>query len=249
MSRTHTVEIDYDDLPKIRDRELAVIRRYDSDDEEHSRGPRPARQEAYEYRHKRFVYEDDAPRSRRRNDHDYGTGDRYSVVPYDRNRGIDAYNRRDRDAYDDNHDYDERRRNRDGMREPDDHGYGSSRRRNRRERRDPDRGGAGSSADGDSGDDGLVFFSGQKRKDANFIERNFDSSYEGVTAAIAGGLIGGMTARRFAEGENKAGKTIAAAAVGAASFNAAENWYRVFTAEREERKERQKERRHAYRDG
>jgi len=93
-----------------------------------------------------------------------------------------------------------------------------------------------------------MFYSGKKRRDANFMEKNFDSSYEGITAAIAGGLIGGMTARRFGGEENNKAKVLAGTALGAAGLNAAENWYRVYTEERAERKAEKQERRRERRD-
>jgi len=88
-----------------------------------------------------------------------------------------------------------------------------------------------------------MFYSGKRRGDGNFLEKNFDSSYEGITAAIAGGLIGGMTARRFGGEENNKAKVLAGTAIGAAALNAGENWYRIFTEERAERKAEKKERR------
>lgn len=35
------------------------------------------------------------------------------------------------------------------------------------------------------------------RKDCGFVERHFDSSYDSLIAAGAGGLIGSITTRRF----------------------------------------------------
>ena len=90
-----------------------------------------------------------------------------------------------------------------------------------------------------------MWFTGEKRKHGSFAQRNFDSSYEGITAAIAGGLIGGMTARRFGGEDNSKVKTLAAVVGGAAAFNAGENWYRVKTEERAEKKEKQREARQA----
>ena len=102
-------------------------------------------------------------------------------------------------------------------------------------------------------DEGIAWYSGKPRKDCNIIERNFDSSYDGLFAAAAGGLIGAMTARRFGgydhytEEDRKKNKwkTLGGAAVGAAAFNLAENRYRVYTEEKEERREERREERKA----
>ncbi|KAK5171983.1 uncharacterized protein LTR77_003620 [Saxophila tyrrhenica] len=90
-------------------------------------------------------------------------------------------------------------------------------------------------------DDGILWYSGRSRKDGNFLERNFDSSYDGLFAAAAGAAIGAMTARRFAHTEGdeknmKNVKTVGGLVAGAAAFNAAENRYRLFTEEKQERK-------------
>ena len=95
------------------------------------------------------------------------------------------------------------------------------------------------------GSEGYLWYSGKPRKDCNIVERNFDSSYDGLIAAAAGGLIGAMTARRFGgydhytEEDRKKNKwkTIAGGVAGAAAFNLVENHFRVYTEEREERKE------------
>jgi len=91
--------------------------------------------------------------------------------------------------------------------------------------------------DQDQDDEGRLWYSHKPRKEGSFLERNFDSSYDGIVAAIAGGLIGAMGARRLGGEEKQKAKILGAAAVGAASFNLVENKYRVYTEEREERKE------------
>lgn len=90
-------------------------------------------------------------------------------------------------------------------------------------------------------DEGILWYSGKPRKDCNFLERNFDSSYDGLLTAAAGAAIGAMTARRFAhkDGDEKKRlnwKTWGGAVVGAGLFNVAENHYRVYTEEKIERK-------------
>lgn len=83
-----------------------------------------------------------------------------------------------------------------------------------------------------------MWYSMKKRRDGNFAERNFDSSYDGIIAGVAGAAIGAMTARRFGGEEKKGWKTLGGAAVGAVGANAAENWFRLYTEEKEEREER-----------
>ena len=101
-------------------------------------------------------------------------------------------------------------------------------------------------------DEGILWYSCKPRKDCNIVERNFDSSYDGLIAAAAGAAIGAMTARRFGgydhysdEGRSKhKWKTIAGGVAGAAAFNLVENQYRTYTEERAEvKRERREERR------
>jgi hypothetical protein len=104
--------------------------------------------------------------------------------------------------------------------------------------------------------EGYLWYSCKPRKDCNIIERNFDSSYDGLIAAAAGGLIGAMTARRFGgydhytEDDRKKNrwKTIAGGVAGAAAFNLAENHFRVYTEERAEAKKEEREERRERRD-
>lgn len=104
--------------------------------------------------------------------------------------------------------------------------------------------------------EGFLWYSCKPRKDCNVLERNFDSSYDGLIAAAAGGLIGAMTARRFGgydhytEEDRKKNrwKTIAGGVAGAAAFNLAENQFRVYTEEREVKKEKKEERRERRRE-
>ncbi|GAB7344323.1 hypothetical protein MBLNU457_2188t1 [Dothideomycetes sp. NU457] len=252
MSRTRTIDIDYDDLPQLRQRELGSFRKQDSDPD---RGQRRDRDEEYEYRRRRYVVEDDLPRMRRP---DYDRQEEQQLVPYNKNRNTDvvAYDRRQaqsdydrtRGDYDRKRDYDEGRSRRsydDGRsrRDYSERDSSRSRRDRRKNRRRDDYDDDRSGDDANSADEGLMFYSGKRRGDGNFFEKNFDSSYEGITAAIAGGLIGGMTARRFGGEENNKAKVLAGTAIGAAALNAGENWYRIFTEERAERKAERRERR------
>jgi hypothetical protein len=74
------------------------------------------------------------------------------------------------------------------------------------------------------------------------LDRDFDTSFDGVIAAAAGAGIGALTARRFGGRDNPykpqkkspPWKTVGGAVVGAAAFNAAENWLRVYVDDRVE---------------
>lgn len=61
---------------------------------------------------------------------------------------------------------------------------------------------------------------------STFWTRTFDASHDGIGAAVAGALIGGMTAKRFLGEENRGAKVVGAALVTGAAFNAAENYLR-----------------------
>ncbi|KAF4548420.1 Hypothetical protein D9617_28g065260 [Elsinoe fawcettii] len=88
---------------------------------------------------------------------------------------------------------------------------------------------------------GRCWYSEKERKDADFMEKHFDSSYDGIIAAAAGAAIGAMTANRFTKDEHHKKRTVAASAVaGAVAFNFAENHYRVFVEDEEYFKEKVK---------
>lgn len=85
----------------------------------------------------------------------------------------------------------------------------------------------------------------RQRKDGNFVQRNFDSSWDGIIAAGAGAAIGAITVRqtlpfetseeaRESHKKKNRIKMIGAAVVGAAALNSAENWFRVWAEGHEE---------------
>ncbi|KAF2859113.1 hypothetical protein K470DRAFT_259140 [Piedraia hortae CBS 480.64] len=129
---------------------------------------------------------------------------------YDGQR-VAPYNRR-RKSYDDYDDYsdeeyDHRRRDRDE--------------RHRHHRRHDDRRGSNAKKDD------VLWWSMRNRDEANFLERNLDSSYDGLLASAAGAALGAVTARSFAGEEKSKMKMVGGAVIGAAMFNALENKWRV----------------------
>ncbi|KAK6439697.1 hypothetical protein LTR95_004094 [Oleoguttula sp. CCFEE 5521] len=97
----------------------------------------------------------------------------------------------------------------------------------------------------------VLWYSGRPRREGNFFEKNFDSSYDGLIAGVAGAAIGSITAARFVtpkhegmEGEKRerTRNAVVGAVVGAGLFNAGENWFRVYTEEKEERIEKREKR-------
>lgn len=98
-------------------------------------------------------------------------------------------------------------------------------------------------------ENGKLWYSAKDRSQANFFEKHFDSSYDGLFAAAAGAAIGAMGVRRMicvpgiSEEENKAIaaknklKTLAGAVAGGMLFNAGENAFRVYTEEQSEYRE------------
>lgn len=142
-----------------------------------------------------------------------------------------SHDRRDMIIYDSDEystDDSRRRRRRHHSRHQSRHDSGDGRRDDRKSRKDKDKDRDREAQDGQGG---RCWYSGKDRSEANFMEKNFDSSYDGIIAGIAGAALGAMTANRFGKGENKKAIVAGSALAGAASFNAAENWYRVFTEE------------------
>lgn len=116
-----------------------------------------------------------------------------------------------------------------------------SRRRRRRHRRAKSEQGSSREPQDDAGeedDEGRLWYSGKPRREGNWRERHFDSSYDGLLAAAAGAAIGGITARSFAGPERKGWKIAGSAVAGATAFNLAENRFRVWTEERQEKAQR-----------
>ncbi|KAK6420268.1 hypothetical protein LTR95_016972 [Oleoguttula sp. CCFEE 5521] len=97
----------------------------------------------------------------------------------------------------------------------------------------------------------VLWYSGRPRREGNFFEKNFGSSYDGLMAGVAGAAIGSITAARLVtpkhegmEGEKRerTRNAVLGAVVGAGLFNAGENWFRVYTEEKEERIEKREKR-------
>lgn len=102
---------------------------------------------------------------------------------------------------------------------------------------------------GEQDEEGRLWYSAKDRSQASFMEKHFDSSYDGLFAGATGAIIGAMGVRRMvcvpglSEEENKAIskknrlKTIGGAVVGGLLFNAGENAFRVYTEEQSEYRE------------
>lgn len=235
-------EIPWDEVEDVRNRELALVRRQDS------RSPSPvSRAELVRYDDRAW----DAPEEGEeaytvRRVSKYRDGElvsyRRSVDDYEYN-GREPQIARPEPYRGDRREYDEDRGERGGRRPRRDHDdrRAYSERRSavsRRHRRHDD----------EESDQARLWYSEKDRRDANFFERTFDSSYDGLIAAAAGAAIGAITVRSFSKddyarnpGEEKKKqfllKTAGGAVAGAALFNVAENKYRVYMEEREEQKE------------
>lgn len=228
-SRSQVVDITYDDprtgerirerriqevppeeLDAVRERELAVVRRGSSED--NLAVGRPIAQDGYGSEDDGRYY---TMRQRRTQYRSYGDMRSPQSERYQR-----PLRRREDIAYADGYSSEDRSRSR--------------RRRHRKHRSESRR----PRSPSDSGGEERLWYSMKKRRDGNFAERNFDSSYDGIIAGVAGAAIGAMTARRFGGEEKKGWKTLGGAAVGAVGANAAENWFRLYTEEKEEREER-----------
>lgn len=113
--------------------------------------------------------------------------------------------------------------------------------RERRRRRRHRRARSEAPANDDDDDGGRLWYSMKNRKDGNWLEKSFDSSYDGLLAAAAGAAIGAVTAKHFAGEENRKWKTLGSAVAGAAAFNGLENQYRVYTEVKQEKREKKGE--------
>ncbi|KAK4548228.1 hypothetical protein LTR36_010098 [Oleoguttula mirabilis] len=223
-------EIPYEELDQVRDRELALVRA-------------PRDQEVSRYRGSQQGdgndNDNDVDRVQQRRVREPRDDDGYlppqrSNDDRDRNRNL-APHRRDEDYGRRN----SRRRATSAYDDDDSDSESSRERRHRRHRRAKSEKAAPQKND-DGG--GKMFYSMKDRRDGHFGERNFDSSYDGLIAGAAGAAIGAITARRFGGTEKRGLKIIGGAVAGAAVINSAENWFRVFTEEKEERKEEKEER-------
>ncbi|KAK0363549.1 hypothetical protein LTR91_022420 [Friedmanniomyces endolithicus] len=253
-------EVPWEEITNVRNRELALVRRRDSSPEPESRRyeerspPRRREEESTSQRDQR------SPPRRREDEYTSQRGQRSrngnddEVVPY---RREDRYDRRaprrdDRAARDQD---DTNNNNSDG-----ESSHSRQRRPRRREggrARSEDRSQTGRNRRGggdkekknneQQDDNGKLWYSMKNRREGNLLERNFDSSYDGLIAAAAGAALGAITARNLdkdqfedasVEGKRtKILKMVGGAVAGAAVLNVGENWYRVYTEEKEERKE------------
>lgn len=219
-------EMPYEELEDVRNRELALVRApHDQEVSRYRRNPRESDDdEDYEVdqttrRRVREWRDDGGYLPPRRSDDERN----YNLAPYRRD---DDYGRRG-----------SRRRAASARDDSDSDSFAD--RRHRRSGRAKSEKGAPKQQD-DGG--GKLWYSMKDRREGNFAERNFDSSYDGLIAGAAGAAIGAITARRFGGSEKRGLKIIGGAVAGAAVVNAAENWFRIYTEEREERKEEKEER-------
>lgn len=220
-------QVPYDEIEEIRGQELALFRPSNA-------RPRAERRDERDYRDGR-AYDDfyasrPRPRDRLAPPIDERYDDRYARRGADRQvarRRDDQRDRRRKDDYSDSDSESSRERR--------------HRRRHRRAKSEQPSKDREQENNNNEDDGGVLWYSGKPRNQGNFRERHFDSSYDGIIAAVAGAAIGGITARSFGGDEKKGWKIAGGALVGAAAFNSAENHYRVYTEEREE-KEQERER-------
>ncbi|KAK5117655.1 hypothetical protein LTR62_005078 [Meristemomyces frigidus] len=253
-------EVPWEEISQIRNRELALVRRdtspsppppeYGRDDERFE--PRRGQEDYTTRRSERQRYADDA------------------VVPY-RRREDDKYGRQmvpraapsryaDDDTDSDASDNDRRRRRRGGNHRRTRSALSSHSSRMSRKADAIEAHKNGNNSDDDN--QSRLWYSGKPRRDGSFFEKNFDSSYDGLIAAAAGAAMGAITVRNFTssdgdmrskeeipeeERNSKLLKVVGGAAAGAALFNAGENWYRIFTEEREKRIEKREAEDEGYR--
>lgn len=213
-------EIPYEELENVRNRELALVRA-PRDDQSRTRN-NPDDDNAYAVR-RRDAQDNNVDHYVRRTVRERLPEDGYGVS----RRSYDT--RRDGNVVPYTRSNDGRRR---------DHDSDSDSSRERRRRRRDRRARSERPKPKQEDDEGRLWYSGEKRCDANFMERHFDSSYDGLLAAAAGAAIGAITARRFAGEEKRGWKTVGGAVAGAAAVNLAENHWRIYTEEKEEKKEK-----------
>ncbi|RMY72565.1 hypothetical protein D0864_10398 [Hortaea werneckii] len=215
IKETRVQEVPYEEVNDVRNRELAVVPERDAERYRHEDRRRRSDDEEIYWDKRRTTRQRDPsgsiPPLRR-----YYEDPRYYSRPARRSSDYDRqeYGRRDRPRYYEYDDYESSR----------ERGSQRRHRRTRSERRPRDEG----------DEDGRLWYSERDRRDANIVEKTFDSSYDGLLAGAAGAAIGALTARHFAEdNKNRKWKTLGAAVAGGAAFNAAENRYRVYTEDRQ----------------
>ncbi|KAK5138105.1 hypothetical protein LTR08_004799 [Meristemomyces frigidus] len=215
-------EIPYEELETVRDRELALVRvPRDREITRYREGE--GRYDREEYPVERVV----SRRVRERRDDEGYLPPRQS---YDeRNAALASYPRRG-----EGHDRRSSRRREPAAYSDSESESSRERRRRRRHRRgDNERSGTNKREDNER----KLLHDIEKRREGNFVQRNFDSSLDGIIAGVAGAAMGAIAAQRFAGDKQRRLKTVAGAVVGAAALNSGENWYRLYTEEEEEKKE------------
>ncbi|KAK0270849.1 hypothetical protein LTR35_013901 [Friedmanniomyces endolithicus] len=252
-------EVPWEEISNVRNRELALVRRRDSSPEPETRRyeerspPRRREEESTSQQDQR------SPPRRREEEYTSQRGQRSrignddEVVPY---RREDRYDRRAprrddggaRDQDDNNDKNSDGQSARSHQRRPRQREGGRARSEDRSQTGRNRRGGGEKEKKNEQQDDnGKLWYSMKNRREGNLLERNFDSSYDGLIAAAAGAALGAITARNLdkdqfedasVEGKRtKILKMVGGAVAGAAVLNVGENWYRVYTEEKEERKE------------
>ena len=202
--RRRVQDISYDDMKAVRNQEMGMVLRHAPEDMPIDRS------RYYEERQDPFVFRQRVRRERYPEDVD------------NRRRSMAVDRPRRRDPSPSSSESDSRSRHRRHR-----HRRHRSQERSKKEQQDDE-----------SSDGGKLWYSGRPRKDCGFFEKHFDSSYDGLISAAAGAAIGAMTARHFRENiphaaDKKRTALWGGALVGAATFNMAENHFRVYTEERE----------------
>ncbi|KAK1069346.1 hypothetical protein LTR74_004912 [Friedmanniomyces endolithicus] len=237
-------EVPWEEISNVRNRELALVRRRDSSPEPETRRyeerspPRRREEESTSQQDQR------SPPRRREEEYTSQRGQRSrignddEVVPY---RREDRYDRRaprrddggarDQDDNNDNNSDGQSARSR--QRRPRQREGGRARSEDRSQTGRNRRGGGEKEKKNEQQDDnGKLWYSMKNRREGNLLERNFDSSYDGLIAAAAGAALGAITARNLDKDQFED-----ASVEGKRTKILKMNWYRVYTEEKEERKE------------
>lgn len=223
-------EVPCEEIDNIRNQELAIVRSGDREREQ-------SRRREYKPDNQLVVpprYPDDedyGPPARRSLD-----SRRYGRSAREDYRDVVKYkDELEEDEDDSDSDYERRRRRHHKHRRA----HSDSRdKRDKNDKNDKNDNNRGAPAQGGEEDKGnLLWYSMKKRQDGNFVERNFDPSYDGILAAAAGAALGAMTARRFGGEMNSKLKMLGGGLAGAMAFNASENQYKIFLEEKTGKKE------------